>query len=132
MYFDSFGGFGAMFTIMPILFGIGFVTVLGLILYRVIQGARQYKRNNDAPVLTVDATVATKRTDVSEYRHANMTNTTMDMGYSQTYYYVTFEVPSGDRMEFHVQNEEYGMLAEGDRGKLTFQGTRYLGFSRVF
>ena len=25
---------------------------------------------------------------------------------------------------------EYGLLAEGDRGKLTFQGTRYLGFER--
>ena len=26
---------------------------------------------------------------------------------------------------------EYGMLAEGDRGRLTFQGTRYKGFERV-
>lgn len=26
---------------------------------------------------------------------------------------------------------EYGMLAEGDIGKLTFQGTRYLSFERV-
>ncbi|MBS7238901.1 MAG: DUF2500 family protein, partial [Acetatifactor sp.] len=26
--------------------------------------------------------------------------------------------------------EEYGMLAEGDCGKLSFQGTRYLSFER--
>ena len=34
-------------------------------------------------------------------------------------------------MELHVSGSEYGMLAEGDRGFLTFQGTRYLGFERV-
>jgi hypothetical protein len=45
--------------------------------------------------------------------------------------YVTFEVESGDRMEFHVAGHEYGMLIEGDTGNLTFQGTRYLGFDRV-
>ena len=42
-----------------------------------------------------------------------------------------FEVESGDRMEFSVYGEEYGMLAEGDEGKLTFQGSRYLGFERT-
>lgn len=46
-------------------------------------------------------------------------------------YYVTFEVESGDRMEFSVYGKEYGMLAEGDEGKLTFQGSRYLGFERA-
>lgn len=48
-----------------------------------------------------------------------------------TSYFVTFQVESGDRMELHVAGHEYGMLIEGDRGKLTFQGTRYLGFERV-
>lgn len=46
------------------------------------------------------------------------------------FYYVTFEVESGDRMELHVPGREYGQLAEGDKGKLSFQGTRYLGFER--
>ena len=47
-----------------------------------------------------------------------------------TSYYVTFQVESGDRMEFEASDMEYGMLAEGDRGMLTFQGTRYLNFRR--
>lgn len=128
--FDSFGGAGVMFAVVPVLVIIGFITVLGIVVYRLVQGAQKWKRNNDSPVLTVEAKVVTKRTDVSHYQHANMTNNTMDAAYSTTYYYVTFEVESGDRMEFHVQNEEYGMLAEGDLGKLTFQGTRYLGFTR--
>ena len=49
---------------------------------------------------------------------------------STTYYYITFEVNSGDRMEFSVTGEQYGMLAEGDYGTLTFQGTRYKCFLR--
>ena len=38
---------------------------------------------------------------------------------------------SGDRIEMHVSGMEYGMLVEGDYGKLTFQGTRYLDFVRM-
>lgn len=49
---------------------------------------------------------------------------------SNTFYYATFQVESGDRMELHVPRNEYGMLVEGDNGRLTFQGTRYLGFER--
>lgn len=45
-------------------------------------------------------------------------------------YYVTFQVESGDRREFRVTGSEYEMLSEGDKGKLTFQGTRYLGVER--
>ena len=131
MMFDPFGGAGVMFTIFPVLMTIGFITVFGLIIYRVVLSAQQYKRNNESPVLTVDAKVTGKRMDVNDYHHADMTNNTMDVGYSQSYYYVTFEVNSGDRMEFHVRSEEYSMLAEGDVGKLTFQGTRYLGFARA-
>lgn len=48
-----------------------------------------------------------------------------------TSYYVTFQVESGDRMEFAVSGMEYGLLAEGDTGDLTFQGTRYLNFQRA-
>ena len=48
---------------------------------------------------------------------------------TSTRYYVTFQVESGDRMEFSVSGREYGLLVEGDTGRLTFQGTRYLGFT---
>ena len=40
---------------------------------------------------------------------------------SSSTYYVTFQVESGDRMEFVVPSREYGMLVEGDMGRLTFQ-----------
>lgn len=45
--------------------------------------------------------------------------------------YATFQVESGDRMELRLAGNEYGLLVEGDKGKLSFQGTRFLGFERT-
>ena len=130
MMFDSFGGSGVIFGIFPVIFMIVFLTILGVIIYRVVLGAKQWKQNNDSPVLTVDAKVVTKRSDVSYQHNMNSSNDAMNMGYSSTTYYVTFEVQSGDRMELRVPDTEYGMLTEGDKGSLTFQGTRYLSYAR--
>ena len=80
------------------------------------------KKDDRSPRLTVPAQVISRRT---EFRR----NAGQDMpGF--TYYYATFQVESGDRMEFSLTGPEYGMLLEGDSGKLSFQGTRYLGFER--
>lgn len=131
MFSDSFGGFGMMFTIMPILFFIVFTFVFVIIIINVVKGAKRWKLNNDSPVLTVEAKVVTKRSDVSYHHHGNVVNNNnMDMGYSSTDYYITFEVQSGDRMEFNVPDTEYGLLTEGDKGSLTFQGARYLSYVR--
>ena len=64
-----------------------------------------------------------KRTNVSHHHHDTHMSTS-------TSYYVTFQVESGDRLELRMSGRDYGMLAEGDDGKLSFQGTRYLGFER--
>lgn len=115
-----------MFTIGPIFISIVFILVFGTIIYTVISSAKEWKTNNDSPVLSVDAVVVAKRTNVSHHHHDNMQSS------SSTTYYVTFQVDSGDRMELKVKGREYGMLIEQDRGKLTFQGTRYLGFKRIW
>ncbi len=47
----------------------------------------------------------------------------------RTNYYLTFEW-NGQRREFHVKYHEYGLLTEGDKGTLAFQGTRMLSFER--
>lgn len=41
-----------------------------------------------------------------------------------------FQIDSDNRMELTVRGSEYGILAEGDVGMLSFQGTRYLGRER--
>jgi len=124
------GGAGIMFNIVPVIIFLGFIFVFGTIIVRMIQGANQWKRNNESPVLTVDAIVVTKRTNVHRYNHSIETDNMRHMS-SSTTYFVTFEVPSGDRLEFETRGTEYGMLRENDIGRLTFQGTRYLGFERI-
>lgn len=126
---SPYGGFDIMFNIVPVIVIIGFVFVFGTIIVRSIQGAKQWKRNNESPILTVEATVVTKRSDV-HYYHNNAGTDNMHHSSSSTTYYVTFEVASGDRIEFETIDTEYGLLVEHDAGKLTFQGTRYLGFKR--
>lgn len=81
----------------------------------------------------LSARVVAKRTEVSHHQHPNNGDMSGSHGYSttsSTSYYVTFEVDSGDRIEFSMSGSEYGMLIEGDAGTLNFQGTRYLGFER--
>ena len=119
----------SLFSIIPLLVIVGFVVVLGLIIFTVIKGAKQWNKNNHSPVLTVESTIVSKRADVSTHRR-NSGDSSMNHTSSTTTYYITFQVESGDRMEFMIPHTEYGMLVEGDVGRLTFQGTRYLRFDR--
>ena len=119
-----------MFSIFPIIFSLMFLLVFGVVLFGIIKGISQWNKNNHSPRLTVPATVVSKRTNVSHHHHP------MGDGHgvhhsTSTSYYVTFQVESGDRMELHMAGHQYGLLVEGDRGSLTFQGTRYLGFERT-
>lgn len=109
-----------LFMIFFGLFFCAFFAVFGLIL---IRGIREWRHNEKSPRLTVPARVVAKRTQVGH--HAG---TGSSMGTSYTRYFATFEVESGDRMELPVSGSDYGMLVEGDTGKLTFQGTRFLSF----
>lgn len=119
------GGFDVMFSIVPIFIIVIFVAVVGMFVVTAVRGAATWSKNNASPKLTVSAQVVTKRTSVTHHHGQN------NMSHSSTWYYATFQVESGDRMEFAVSGPEYGMLAEGDQGSLTFQGTRYLSFERT-
>ncbi len=126
-------GFGYGFSMFGIMFSIVFILVIGMFIFTAVKGIGQWNKNNNSPRLTVAASVVAKRTHVSHHRHANAGDMTGAHGYhtsTSTSYYITFQVESGDRMEFSVDGSEYGMLVEGDFGMLSFQGTRYLGFER--
>ena len=130
--FNDFGfsGFGTGFTIFQIMFTLVLVIVIGMFIVIAVKGISQWNKNNHSPRLTVPATIVAKRTNVSHHHHHNHGGTGMHHTTHSTTYYVTFQVESGDRMELHVAGQEFGVLIEGDRGMLTFQGTRYLGFER--
>lgn len=111
-------GFGVLFSFFPLMV----LIVMTLFIIVIFKNVGEWKKNNDSPRLTVAATAVAKRQRVSGGGANTMASTT---------YYVTFEVESGDRMELRLSGREYGMLSEGDIGKLTFQGTRFLSFERI-
>lgn len=120
--------------IMNILFVAVFFIILAVFIVMLLKGMKTWNQNNHSPRLDVDAMVVAKREDISHRRHHNAGDITGAHGFhhtTHTTYYVTFQVNSGDRMEFEVNGNEYGILIEGDTGKLHFQGTRYLGFDRT-
>lgn len=126
----GFGG-NMLYSLMPALLGIAFIFAIVMLILTAVRGVRRWSRNNASPVLDVAARVAAKRADVRVQRHAHPGGQLgMDMTTRSTRYYITFEVAGGDRMELRVQDADYGMIAEGDRGWLKFQGTRFLGFQR--
>lgn len=120
----DFGFYDGFFAIFPILFILTFALVFGIIISAFVRNARRETKNNASPRLTVNAEIVTKRMSVTNHYSRNTD------GVSSTDYYVTFQVESGDRMELEVDGPTYGMMAEGDRGSLTFQGTRFLAFQR--
>lgn len=121
-------GFDVTFSIMQVIMLLVFVLVLGSIIVTLIRGVGEWNKNNQSPKLTVPAKVVSRRTAVSHHHHHQGNG--MHHTHTATSYYATFQVESGDRIEFLVSGTEYGMLAEGDSGELTFQGTRYLNFQR--
>ncbi|WP_409270105.1 DUF2500 domain-containing protein [Neobacillus sp. SCS-31] len=119
---EGFPGDSFMFNMVPVFVMVIFVVVIGLILFTVIKGVGEWSNNNKQPRLSAKGVVVSKRTEVSGGSGDSS---------ASTWYYATFEVESGDRMEFAVNGQEFGLLAEGDAGELTFQGTRYHGFTRT-
>ena len=118
---------------MSIIVPIMFIIVIGILIFSLGQGIVTWNKNNQSPRLTVSAVIVAKRENITYHQHANAGDASGAHGFhttTNTRYYVTFQMGSGDRMELQVSGTEYGMLAEGDTGRLTFQGTRYLAFER--
>ena len=110
-------GFG-FFAVFEVLFFLAFALFLGFFVSTLIKGARQNRQNNNSPRITAEAEVVTKRTKVwGDHSHTN--------------YYATFQFESGDRLELEVPHNQFGYLVEGDKGKLTFQGTWFREFQRM-
>jgi hypothetical protein len=94
------------------------VIILIVVLARLGPDLLEWINNNRQPVLTAPAQIVAKRSLTRGYKHV------------RTYYYVTVEFRNGERREYAVEGEQFGMLAEGDYGLLTFQGTWLHGFER--
>jgi hypothetical protein len=112
------------FAIIPVLVVLIFAAVLVVIVVQVSRNVAEWADNNSKPVLSAPARVVAKRSATSGNVSPNAG------GHVSTAYYATFELASGERQEFLIRGDQYGMLAEDDAGTLTYQGTRYHGFER--
>ncbi len=124
-YDTSFFMFNIMGNVIPVIVICMFAFVFISIVVTAIRSAKQNSINNASPVLNVTATVIAKRTEIRSFRGNNMHHSR-----TRTNYFATFQVESGDRMEFSITGEQWGLLLESDIGVLTFQGTRFLEFNR--
>nr|MBQ8245341.1 DUF2500 domain-containing protein [Oscillospiraceae bacterium] len=124
-----------MYTPFGIRMGFQFVNILSILMFLIvsvliiaalIRSVSQWSKDEKSPRLTVEARVIGKRT-----AHRRTMSDKRTIGRDYTNYYATFQFESGDRMELELKGHEYGLIVEGDKGKLTFQGTRYLGFERI-
>ncbi len=106
---DSFG---------PSLIIGGMVLIIAIV---IIAAIVRYLANATQQILSVRARLVAKRADVSGGRNDTSVSTS---------YYLTFETIQGSRMELSVSGTEYGLLAEGDEGILTYQGEWFKGFQR--
>ena len=126
--FGFVGGSSHLVTILIAVFAVILVGVIG-------RGLYVWMKNNRSPQETAGARITAKRMTVSGHGGTMMANrvSAMNTIHSSTYtdYFVTFELENGKRMELGVKDADFGMLAEGDRGRLSWQGTRYLGFERA-
>ena len=127
--YGGIGGFGSGFGIFGVMSTIVFLLITGTFAVMLIKGIGEWNKNNHSPKLTVPAKVVAKRTNITRHRHGGAND--IHHHHTTTTYYVTFEVESGDRMELQLEGFEYGLMVEGDQGKLGFQGTRFLGFERT-
>ena len=118
----------AIFRIAPVLISIGFVVFVCFLVLHVLNKGMERNRNNRAPIISKDATIVAMRMAVQIHNHAN--------GYgaappsAATKCFATFQFEDGSRIELKIPDKEYGLLADGDQGQLTFQGTRYKSFKR--
>jgi hypothetical protein len=115
------GGF-LLFLGVLLLLGIVLGVVVVVLVVGSAKGVGQWSRDNRAPLETSPATMVTKRSDV----HRGADGATV-----RTAYYATFELRSGERLELAVSGRDYGQVAEGDRGQLTRQGSRFKAFART-
>lgn len=93
----------------------GFLILWFILLFWII-GANlvRYAENENSPVVTVPARVVGKRKKFHGKHHS---------------FHITFHPDIGEEVTLKVPRSVYRALNEGNRGTLTYQGTRFLDFT---
>lgn len=104
-----------------------FCIIIGLSLIIVI---RQWWKNRHSPLIVTQATVIDKRIEehyIRSKRSAGIVYRTRKL----LIYYITFNLEGGENIELRTNEIEYSELQKEDYGKLSFKGSKYMGFVKI-
>ena len=117
---------GEFDTGMPVFFklfmGIVITAIAGTFIYVIVKGTATWTSNNASPLVQARCRIVDKRTHV--WGGSGDSSASTD-------YYITFEFEDGQRVELQVRSNRFGLIAVGDQGELTHQGTRFKDFNRT-
>ena len=105
-----------------------FSIIIGLSLIIVV---RQWWKNKHSLLIVTQSTISDKRIE----EHYIRSKRSEGLGYRTRkvlIYYITFDLEGGEHIELRVSKLEYAELEKGSSGKLTFQGTKYIGFESTY
>ena len=119
-------GFDLQMEIMLVLI----IAIFTAIFFRCIF---EWTINKCSAMESVDAFVVAKQQGMIQQQIPNAGDATGGHGFTlqeQPWYKITFRMTDSTEKEFNVDNQSFRVLKEGEKGILTYQGTRYLGFKK--
>ncbi|MBD9165274.1 DUF2500 domain-containing protein [Ruminococcus sp. AM44-9AT] len=119
-------GFDLQMEIMLVLI----IAIFTAIFFRCIF---EWTINKCSAMESVDAFVVAKQQGMIQQQIPNAGDATGGHGFTlqeQPWYKITFRMTDSTEKEFNVDNQSFRELKEGEKGILTYQGTRYLGFKK--
>ena len=119
-------GFDLQIEIMLVLI----IAIFTAIFFRCIF---EWTINKCSAMESVDAFVVAKQQAMIQQQIPNAGDATGGHGFTlqeQPWYKITFRMTDSTEKEFNVDDQSFRELKEGEKGILTYQGTRYLGFKK--
>lgn len=113
------------FYIVPFIILFAAIIVLSLVII-----IAHWIKDRRSPRIAVQATISDKR--IQKDYVSRQRNAAPGMhSHRMLTYYVTFDLETCEHIELRVSKLKYAELKKGSSGKLTYQGTRYIGFERL-
>ena len=110
------------FILFFIIFAVIAVFVVVIVLKGIYNTIAEKRYNDSQPIQTKDAKISAKRTEVTGGGENQRV---------RTYYFATFEFAyTKERLELEIDSKDYGLPAENDSDRRTFQGRRFHKFER--
>ncbi len=114
-------------TFELISFIVMFSIVIGLIAVIVVH---QWIKNKRSPRVVTLATIADKQIQKQRIRRPRTSSAPGMYTHIMYIYYVIFDLEGGEHLKLQVSKVKYNKLKKGTRGKLTFQGDKYISFEQ--